>query len=274
MGEAELLHVQGQRLVDRALRAAPGVFNIWDVGLGAAANAIATIEALRACGANAEVHSFENDLGAAEFALRNAEALGYVLPYREALEELLRKGATEIDNVRWHLHLGDFAQLESIPTRAGSPSALLYDPYSPKVNPVLWSLEHFRRLRVRLTASEGCTLSSYSRSSAVRVTLLLAGFHVGIGPASGEKDQTTLAATHPELIEIPLGERWLERVRRSTQGAPLREGVSGGVIGQEDWEALLAHPQFSGKVISASVISNQEKNHAEENAESQVNGAV
>ncbi len=245
MGEAELLHVRGQRLADRAKRAAPEIFTVWDVGLGAAANAIATIEALRDSIARVELHSFEQDLSAAEFALGNAEALGYLVPYREEIERLLQDGETEIGSVRWKLHLGDFAKLESITADAGMPNALLYDPYSPKVNPKLWSLEHFRRLRERLEGTTGCTLSSYSRSSAVRVTLLLAGFHVGFGPASGEKDQTTLAATHAELLDAPLDERWLTRVRRSTKGAPLREGRAGGPIEQTDWEALLAHPQFA-----------------------------
>jgi len=245
IGEAELLHVQGQRLPGRARQIYPERFVIWDVGLGAAANAIATIEALRASGTTVELHSFEQDLRAAEFAIENAEALGYILPYREALTNLLRGGSAEIDCIRWQLHLGDFAEME-ITDGAGDPHALLYDPYSPKANPRLWSLDHFRRLRTRLGSMQPCTLSSYSRSSAVRVTLLLAGFYVGIGPASGEKDQTTIASTHPELIDTPLAARWLERVHRSTKGAPLREGVPGGPISQDDWEELLAHPQFSG----------------------------
>lgn len=258
MGEAELLHVRGQRLVERALQVAPKDFVVWDVGLGAAANAIAAIEAFRACGAPAELHSFEHDLGAAEFAISHAEDLGYVLPYREVLDELLSKGEAAIENVLWRLHLGDFADVESTTARAGTPRALLYDPYSPKVNPQLWSLEHFRRLRTRLSDTEGCTLSSYSRSSAVRVTLLLAGFHVGLGPASGEKDQTTLAATHLELLDEPLGARWLERVRRSTKGAPLCEGKPGGPISQEEWEALLAHPQFEASTQCVSAQYSEE----------------
>lgn len=243
MEEAELLHVRGQQLAERAMGAAPDSFVVWDVGLGAAANAIAAISALRLCGTAVELHSFECDLRAAEFAMENAEALGYVLPYREAVRRLLTEGTAEIDKVRWRLHLGDFSCMETTAT-AGNPHALLYDPYSPKANPRLWSLEHFRRLRARLDASQPCTLSSYSRSSAVRVTLLLAGFYVGVGPASGEKDQTTLAATVPELIQTPLDARWLERVQRSTKGAPLQEGVPGGPISPDDWEALLAHPQF------------------------------
>ena len=106
----------------------------------------------------------------------------------------------------------------------------------------MWSLEHFTRLRAVL--SEPCTLTSYSRSTAVRVTLALAGFHVGQGTATGEKDQTTVAATERGLLAAPLGVEWLGRVRRSTRAAPLSENVQPGPISDADFAALAA--QFAG----------------------------
>ena len=46
--EAETVHVAGTRLVERANALPEGVeFVVWDVGLGAAANALAAVEALR-----------------------------------------------------------------------------------------------------------------------------------------------------------------------------------------------------------------------------------
>lgn len=245
MAEAEVLHVRGQRLAERAARVSPEDFVVWDIGLGAAANAIAAIETLRTVNARVALHSFERDLGAAEFAIENADALGYVAPHRDTLQALLRDRVVDLGNIQWRLHLGDFSQL-NITASADSPHAMLYDPYSPKANPRLWSLAHFRRLHGRLNPGKPCTLSSYSRSSAVRVTLLLSGFYVGVGPASGDKDQTTIAATHPDFIDTPLDARWLGRVQRSTKGAPLQEGIPGGPISEADWKALLAHPQFRG----------------------------
>jgi hypothetical protein len=79
----------------------------------------------------------------------------------------------------------------------------------------------------------------------LRVTLLLAGFFVGVGHATGEKDQTTLAANHLAAIVQPLDSNWLRRVRRSTSAEPLREPVYRQArISAETWERLQAHPQF------------------------------
>jgi len=145
--------------------------------------------------------------------------------------------AVEIGPVRWRLHVGDFREAVLSPP-APAPNAILYDPYSPTANPGMWSLEHFTRLRAALDPGRPCTLTSYSRSTAVRVTLALAGFYPGRGTATGEKDETTVAATHRELLRAPLGEEWLERVRRSTRGGPLREGQPSHPISADDLEVL------------------------------------
>mgnify|MGYP002823252590 CR=1 FL=1 len=52
------------------------------------------------------------------------------------------------------------------------PDAILYDPYSPAKNPEMWSLGMFQSLATCLPTS--ATLATYSRSTSVRVTLLLA----------------------------------------------------------------------------------------------------
>ena len=80
------------------------------------------------------------------------------------------------------------------------------------------------------------------------MTLLLAGFHVGVGGATGEKDETTVAANGPGLLTAPLTRRWLEKkVYASTNAAPLR-AASGeytrNPIREEDYALLQAHPQF------------------------------
>jgi hypothetical protein len=79
----------------------------------------------------------------------------------------------------------------------------------------------------------------------LRVTLLLAGFRVGVGHATGEKEETTIAANVPELIEEPLGRRWLQRVRRSTSAEPMWEPVyRQAPLAETTWERLQQHAQF------------------------------
>lgn len=245
MTEAVGLHVRQQRLVERAAAIA-GRFVIWDVGLGAAANAVAVLEAfLRHADSvgQVELHSFDVTDSALRFALTHAEDLGYLAPHAAAVEALLAKGETTVANVRWMLHPGDFHATMAL---AAAPHAILYDPYSPQSNPSMWTLEHFAKLHTHLAPAAPCLLTNYTRSTAVRVTLLLAGFFVGSGHATGEKDQTTIASNDLALLEEPLGRDWLQRVYRSTNGAPLRAGVSRpGKVSLEDWKKLLEHPQFA-----------------------------
>ncbi len=212
---------------------------VWDVGLGAAANALAVLEEWREMSAPLHLHSFDSTLKPLSFAREHAAELEYLLPWTDAVEKLCWNYAADVGTLRWALHLGDFRELVRSPP-APAPHAILYDPYSPTSNPGMWSLEHFRNLRAALNPKRPCTLTSYSRSTAVRVTLALAGFYVGRGSSTGEKDETTVAATHRDLLMHPLDHRWLDRVRRSTRGGPLREGQESGPISAEDLAALEA----------------------------------
>ena len=242
MAEARALHVAGSRIVERAGECARP-FVIWDVGLGAAANAVAVIEALSEsrCPAHVELHSFDCTAVPLTFALGHADELGYLSPWREAVVQLLASGRAAAGNVDWHFHRCDFREFVCAPHGdVPRPDAILYDPYSPESNRSMWTLEHFTRLRERLDPARPCTLTNYSRSTSIRVTLMLAGFHVGLGGATGEKDQTTVAATHRDLLAHPLGAEWLGRVARSTRGAPLRESRTPGPVSSEDLATLRA----------------------------------
>jgi len=242
--EAAELHVRQQRIVERAqAQSASGPFVIWDVGLGPAGNALTTLEALRGITAPVEIHSFEIATEILEFALQHAEALGYLAGWESAVRELLEKAETQpLPHVHWQLHRGDYlAQMRQAPP----PAAIFHDPYSPARNPGMWSLEVFQAARER--AGEGtCLLTNYTRSTAVRVTLTLAGWNVGSGVPTGDKDQTTIAATRPDLLERPLDRAWLRRVRASTNAAPFRGGhYAPGPITDEDFAILDALPQFA-----------------------------
>lgn len=237
MTEARILHVQQQHLAERAAVHDP--FVVWDVGLGAAANATAALEVLKNSPHRVELHSFDLHAEALRFAVMHAETLQYPLAEIPVLKGLLECGHAELGPVRWVVHYGDFySQLGKAP----APHAIFYDPYSPQMNPEMWGLEPLELLYSKLT--QPCLWTNYTRSTAVRVTLLLAGFYVGFGSGVGEKDQTTVASNEPVLIDSLLPLEWLQRVRRSTSGAPLRQGHARGAISSEDWQKLVEHPQF------------------------------
>src|SRR5450631_3242836 len=87
--EAELLYIRQLKICER-LKNHPGEFVIWDIGLGAAANAIAILRATREISGQLRIVSFDNTREPLEFALKNAAALGHLAGYENQIAELLR----------------------------------------------------------------------------------------------------------------------------------------------------------------------------------------
>jgi len=269
VAEAEALYVNQLRLRER-LKSHIGEFVIWDVGLGAAANALTVLRATQDLTCPIRLISFDCTIEPLAFALQHASALGYFGGYETQTRALLDQHAVHFTNgaheVNWQFHLGDFpawlaAKAERRPPtrrdsgdrsqRAGAeigtppPHAILFDAFSPAKNPTMWTLPLFTNLFQRLDPQRPCALPTYSRSTIMRVTLLLAGFFVGVGHATGEKEETTIAANTLALLTEPLDHRWLDRARRSHSAEPMVESVYRITpLTAESWEKLQAHPQF------------------------------
>jgi queuine tRNA-ribosyltransferase len=225
-GEAEALYVAQSRLAERLREATAAPLVLWDVGLGAAHNAMA---ALRRCEASGDqeqrpVHlvSFENDVAALRLALRNAARFPHL--HAAAPNHLLRFGEWRSERVPlvWTLLEGDFlVRLDDAPP----PAVIFYDPFSPKTDAPLWTLECFERV---FEACDGhdTELFTYSVSTAVRAALLAAGFVVARGAPTGAKAETTLAMTPAAATHAAargrtlLGADWLARWRRSDAQFP------------------------------------------------------
>jgi len=250
VAEAESLYVRQLQLNER-MSANAGEFVIWDVGLGAAANALSVMRATRETTASIRFVSFEYTLEPLRFAFGERAALGYFTGYEAVVEQLIERRVAEFQNgrqqVRWELHVGDFPALLKEPEALvfPKPHAVLFDPWSPAKNPAMWTAPLFADLFRLLDPARPCALPTYSRSTMLRVSLLLAGFFVGAGRAAGMKEETTIAANAPELIAGPLDQRWLERARRSPGAEPLWEPVyRQAPLAAETWERLRRHPQF------------------------------
>jgi tRNA U34 5-methylaminomethyl-2-thiouridine-forming methyltransferase MnmC len=272
VAEAEALYVNQLKLRER-LKNHVGEFVIWDVGLGAAANALTVLRATRAIACNIRLVSFDHTLEPLEFALKHAAELGYFGGYENHLQEFIRAHRVKFQDgapsVNWEFHLGDFpalinsqlvgrasprAEPDELQTARGdarptkkipAPHAILFDAYSPSKNPAMWTLPLFTNLFRLLDPQRSCALPTYSRSTILRVTLLLAGFFVGTGHATGEKEETTIAANDLSLIAEPLDRRWLDRANRSHSAEPMVEPVYRiAPLSDESWKKLSVHPQF------------------------------
>jgi queuine tRNA-ribosyltransferase len=253
--EARSLYVEQSRLVQRLLESSAAPLVVWDVGLGAAANAMAAIQAVEATaplgamatlGASASrgrpLHlvSFENDMDSLLLALRHPawfKHLRHPAPRRLLADNRWTSATAAVD---WLLLRGDFRATNA---NAPLPDVIFFDPFSFKTDGALWTLSAFREL-ADLFKSKAVELFTYSHSTSVRAAMLAAGFYVAKGRGTGPKAETTIGLTPRAAATAHgrdlLGEEWLAKWRRSDAQAPL-----GADPDDESWrEAVSGHPQF------------------------------
>jgi queuine tRNA-ribosyltransferase len=230
--EANKLYVEQSLLASRLLKreSQADELVIWDVGLGAASNAMAAIHCFERChaenGENAlrrlRLVSFEQDLDPLTLAAKDPGRFPHLR--HGAPFKILESGKWEHASslLQWELLKGDFPGfIES----ATVPNLIFYDPFSSKTDAALWTAEIFARIFKRCLA-KSAELYTYSASTAVRVALLTAGFFVAEGVSTGPKSETTIAFTrvkgagdHPFSPRL-LGQDWLTRWRRSEAKFP------------------------------------------------------
>lgn len=249
--EAEALYVRQLSLPER-FASCPEEFVIWDVGLGSAGNVLTVLGSIQSIPGRVKVLSFDHTLEPLRFALRHSDALGYLAGYENAVNRLLLDSRIEFANgknqVDWRFHGGDFPRVISDVSARDfpKPHAILFDAFSPASNPAMWTQPLFAGIFQLLDPARPCALPTYSRSTLLRATLLLAGFFVGRGQGIGEKEETTVAANELTLLGDPLDKRWLERARRSTSAEPMWEAVYRQIpLREATWELLRGHPQFA-----------------------------
>jgi queuine tRNA-ribosyltransferase len=240
--EAELLYVDQSRLSLRLQEATEDPLVLWDVGLGAATNAMGAVqcyEALKAQGAKVRplrIVSFDTDLDPMRLALKHP---GYFKQMRHgAPHKLLKTGSYSADGLEWTFIEGDFAQNFD---KAPLPDIIFYDMFSSKAteNVGLWSPAHFSRL-FQYTVSRPCGIYTYSASTAVRAALLSAGFFVAKGIPTPPKAETTTAFNHRPSADM-LGADWLDRWNRSHVKFP--EGIEDHARAHFETR-IVTHPQF------------------------------
>jgi tRNA U34 5-methylaminomethyl-2-thiouridine-forming methyltransferase MnmC len=249
VAEAEALYVRQLRLRERVVEATTP-FVIWDVGLGAGGNVLTAIRALADLQAAIEVHSFDQTLGAMQFARAHATQLAFPVGFESVLDELAARREAAFHharlNVRWRIHLGDFPALLASEAPMPAPHAVFFDAFSPRANAEMWTLPVFTNLRSRLSDERSCALATFSRSTMARTTMLLAGFFVGAGESVAGKEETTVAANTLLLVERPLDRVWLERARISQSAEPLVQPTYRQArLSDETWTRLKDHPQFA-----------------------------
>jgi queuine tRNA-ribosyltransferase len=228
--EANRLYIEQSFLAARLATTESDELVVWDVGLGAATNAMAVLRCFERSQAengatqsrSLRLVSFECDLDPLRLAAGRA---GYFPHVRHgAPQAILSQGywTHSSGRMHWELVHGDFLARFST---ARPPDLIFYDPFSYKTDSALWSAETFTAIfeACRTKPSE---LYTYSAATAVRAALLCAGFFVGEGVGTGPKADTTIAFSHEAsartVLRSPrlLGPEWLARWRRSSSKFP------------------------------------------------------
>lgn len=225
--EAQRLYVEQAKLAQRLRESSAEPLVIWDVGLGAGANAMAAIACYETEAASGPVRpmqliSFENDLDALRLALLHRDGFPYLRhggPVGIAEEGHWQ--SKQHPGLSWLLVAGDL--LEAIPRAPAQPHVIFYDMWSSKTSPEVWTLAAFRQV---FAACDGraVELFTYSSSTAIRAAMLAAGFFVAKGCSTGDVAETTIALT-PAAPGVTgsrqsLGSDWLGKWERSDAKFP------------------------------------------------------
>jgi len=247
--EARALYIDQSDLKRKLSSADESELIIWDVGLGAATNAMAAIhcfEEVPSTSKSLKIISFESDLDSLRLALMHPLKFTYLKHPAPVL--LLKNGEwkSKCGRLSWQLVEGDFRKKI---TQSACPDLIFYDPFSYKTDSELWSLECFQKIAHHL-GDHAAELYTYSASTRVRAALLVAGFFVAKGVGSGPKVETTLAFLNPLTstrapFSAMLSDEWLKRWERSQAQWPDE------IIGEQAIADFIArmrsHPQFTSQ---------------------------
>lgn len=187
--ETKLHYINGCKIIEKSKNHSP--LNILEVGFGAGIGFLETFKALK----DQHVHmiSLEIDPELIEyfceqnnFKFKTNEKNDYTFKHENFLLEILIGNARErIKDINLDIH------------------AIYQDAYSPRRNPILWTVEWFEDLKA--LSHKDVTLSTYSASSSIRKSLISAGFKLYQGDKFGHKRTSTRAGlkheSDPEIIE-------------------------------------------------------------------------
>lgn len=224
---------------------------LWDVGLGAAHNAMAAIrcfeKTLKDNGAEKlnkfKIISFECDLDPLKLACKCNKEFAHL--HHSAPFKLLKenKWVDATGLLEWELVEGDYLKLFE---KYEKPDIIFYDPFSPKVDSDCWGLDAFKRLYEHCQG-KAFELYTYTTSTMIRSTMLVAGMWVAKGVATGPKESTTIAFSDEKTARKHLAadnllpKEWLDRWHRSQAQFPKNFPEESKA---EFTAAIEAHPQF------------------------------
>jgi tRNA U34 5-methylaminomethyl-2-thiouridine-forming methyltransferase MnmC len=208
-------------------KAAKGELNLFDVCFGLGYNTVAFLETAFSSnpGVQVSITGFEFDLGIIEKSLKLS--WGNYEKWKKIIRKALKNKMCENNfltinyfspQIKLKIYIGEGREVvKRIHQKYKRfADAIFHDPFSPKVNPELWTLEFFQKLKSII--KEDGILATYSAASPVRKALWMAGFGVKEGVAVGRKSRSTVASP---LFKTE--EKLIEKFLTSTKSTPYRD---------------------------------------------------
>jgi tRNA U34 5-methylaminomethyl-2-thiouridine-forming methyltransferase MnmC len=208
-------------------KAKKGKLNLFDVCFGLGYNTVAFLETAFSSNPKVKVSvvGFEFDLGVIEKSLELS--WGDYEKWKRIIRVALRSKRCEdifltinyfSPQIKLKIYIGEGREVIKRIHRKYEQfaDAIFHDPFSPRVNPELWTFEFFQKLR-SIIKRDGI-LATYSAASPVRKALWMADFGVKEGVAVGRKSRSTVASP---LFKTE--EKLLEKFLASTKSTPYRD---------------------------------------------------
>lgn len=183
-------YIEGCEIVEKLSQCSNLV--VLEVGLGAAIGPECLIDTLikenLASSKSITFYSTEIDY---DFTLWVLENSNFAKKYQSKFENYTLNPdqiTFTLFNVNFVILIGDARKtIKSVPVNC--VDCIFQDAFSPKKNPLLWTVEWFQDLR--LIANDTCILSTYSSSNGIRASLLSGGFVIESRKGFGRKRTCT-----------------------------------------------------------------------------------
>ncbi len=223
----ESLHkfVKPTKIIEKALK--EGKIYILDVGFGLGYNTAVALTELRKLSKSSyvEIISVEKDrkvfdrIKKLNIPENLKDAFCFILSghFKENIY------ISQSDNTTLKIMFGEGRQIiKNLSQKDIKFDAVFYDPFSPKVNTEMWTVNIFKLIK-RLMKKDGI-FATYSASLAVRRGLIEAGFKIGLVEPIGRKSFSTVATIEGDIP--PLTEKEKRRIEISPYAVPFRDNDS------------------------------------------------
>ncbi|MEZ0324020.1 MAG: MqnA/MqnD/SBP family protein [Hydrogenothermaceae bacterium] len=218
--------------------------SILDVGFGLGYNVATAINFAKTISENPvlEIISIEKDINFLEnikkisYPESLSEEYQFILSLNEVViniaGEEIKGFKAEKNGINLSVLIDEGRKIINLLKRVGKKfDTIFYDPFSPKVNTEMWTLDIFKVL-YEIIKDDGVFLT-YSNAIPVKVGLLEAGFKIGYISPVGRRTPSLLATKYGSLQDLPKEE--IEKIKNSRFAIPYRD-KNFSLDGREIWE--------------------------------------